>query len=100
MVMECKCGRDLEGDSMRVRGTESGKRLWGKRVGGSTGGTDLGKGSVAHDGDSNFPMAAGARGAYHCIKAGNEEKETKKFRADVCFVVFLAWQNKARAMKN
>lgn len=40
-------------------------------------------GSVAHDGDSNFPTAAGARGAYHCIKAGNEEKETKKFRADV-----------------
>lgn len=58
MVMECKCGRDLEGDSMRVRGTESGKRLRGKRVGGSTGGTDLGKDSDAIAAMSvDFPVA-------------------------------------------
>ena len=38
---------DLEGVSMRVRATESGYKLWGNRVGGSTGGTDSGKDSEA-----------------------------------------------------
>jgi len=54
---ECECGRDLEGVSTRVRGTESGYRLWGKRVGGNTGGTDLGKDSDAIAATSvDFPV--------------------------------------------
>jgi len=40
-----------------MRGTESGYRLWGKRVGGSTGGTDSGKDSDAIAATSvDFPV--------------------------------------------
>jgi hypothetical protein len=47
MVMVDEENEDLEGVSMRRRGTESVKELVGKRVGGSNGGTVAGKESEA-----------------------------------------------------